>query len=256
MSRRNNKKRKSASSPKRSILDRQPDAQKIHFHDEEELFETQPHNEPLSTAVETRTRKRRRNDEEEDEEDPYRPVSKTESPKRTKRSKVAPPEREEVSAAPQTVNSPQQVSRVRRSFPAEFSQPETSPPPQHSRQGSPEPARSALVPVPSTQVSRGRIRTRGVKGQAPDSMDEASNLENYGALRKQIRQIANKTRMMNVQKPVQRRRAWTKNEELILIEMVGLYGCQWALIEQVSGLQRGQIQLKDKARNLKFQFLK
>lgn len=87
-------------------------------------------------------------------------------------------------------------------------------------------------------------------------MDQANNLENYGALRKRIRQIANKTRMMNVQKPVQRRRPWTKNEELILIEMVGLYGSQWALIEQLSGLQRGQIQLKDKARNLKFQFLK
>ena len=252
-SRRNSKEKKSKSAPKMSILDRQPNAQKIHFHDEEELFETQPPNEPQGTAAKEKMRKRKRQQEEEeveqDEEDPYRPDSRTESPPKTKRSKVALPEHEEEegSAPRRTINPP-------RTFPAEFSQTEISPPPQNSRQrqASSEPARSALAPVPSTHK-----RSRGANRQAPDStMDQDNNLENYGALRKRIRQIANKTRMMNVQKPVQRRRPWTKNEELILIEMVGLYGSQWALIEQLSGLQRGQIQLKDKARNLKFQFLK
>lgn len=253
MSRRNNKKGKSTGVSKRSILDRQSNAQKIHFHDEEELFETQPHNEPQSTAVgKPRTRKRRRREEEEDEEDPYAPDNITENSPRAKRSRVASNTPEEVSATLQTVSP---AARIPRRLPAEFSQTERSPQPQHSRQGSPEAIRSALVPVSSQQVTH--ARTRGTKRQTPHSTtDEASNLENYAVLRKQIRQIANKTRMMNVHKPVQRRRLWTKNEELILIEMVGLYGSQWALIEQLSGLQRGQIQLKDKARNLKFQFLK
>lgn len=63
-------------------------------------------------------------------------------------------------------------------------------------------------------------------------------------------------------KTVQTRRAWTENETQTLLDLIVDYGTSWAQLKRAddsdSGLlkDRGQVALKDKARNMKFDYLK
>ena len=59
---------------------------------------------------------------------------------------------------------------------------------------------------------------------------------------------------------VQVRRPWSRSDEDLLIQHIGEYGCAWSELEKIGGYERDfgnmQVDLKDKARNLKTAFLK
>ncbi|ODQ50613.1 hypothetical protein SAICODRAFT_31883 [Saitoella complicata NRRL Y-17804] len=66
-------------------------------------------------------------------------------------------------------------------------------------------------------------------------------------------------------RPRQTRTPWSLEEESCLLSALQRYGCQWALIEKKHGRtgsvdqvlrERGQVSLKDKARNMKLAFLR
>ncbi|BFZ64546.1 hypothetical protein YB2330_005693 [Saitoella coloradoensis] len=66
-------------------------------------------------------------------------------------------------------------------------------------------------------------------------------------------------------RPRQTRTPWSLEEESCLLSALQRYGCQWALIEKMHGRvgsvdrvlgERGQVALKDKARNMKLAFLR
>ena len=92
--------------------------------------------------------------------------------------------------------------------------------------------------------------TRHNQGQTP----APSQLENY----KTANMVA-KFKSSRPKEP-QTRRPWTNEETEALIELIGEYGTSWAFLKQRDEREklkrRDQVALKDKARNMKFDFLK
>lgn len=92
--------------------------------------------------------------------------------------------------------------------------------------------------------------TRHNQGQTP----APSQLENY-----QTANMVAKFKSSRLREP-QIRRPWTNEETEALIELIGEYGTSWTFLkqrdEQERLKRRDQVALKDKARNMKFDFLK
>lgn len=82
-----------------------------------------------------------------------------------------------------------------------------------------------------------------------------SQLENY----KEANKVAKFKNSLLIKSP-QKRKAWTNEETEALIELIGEYGTSWAFLKQKDERNklesRDQVALKDKARNMKFDFLK
>ena len=95
-----------------------------------------------------------------------------------------------------------------------------------------------------------------VEQQNNTSTPPQSQLENY----RQVNSNA-KLRMAEQPKKVQSRRAWTDRETEALLDLIADHGVSWALLKNIDGAEgllahRDQVALKDKARNMKFDFLK
>lgn len=111
------------------------------------------------------------------------------------------------------------------------------------------------VPVASTDRNPPEeIRsaaTRHEQGHTP----APSQLENY----KKANEVARFRNSSQIKGP-QKRVAWTNEETEALINLIEEHGISWAFLKQQDGLdkleRRDQVALKDKARNMKFDFLK
>lgn len=111
------------------------------------------------------------------------------------------------------------------------------------------------VPVASTDRNPseeiGSAATRHEQEHAP----APSQFENY----KNANKVA-KFKNLSLIKNTQKRRAWTNEETEALIELIEEHGVSWAFLKQKDELEklerRDQVALKDKARNMKFDFLK
>ncbi|KAF8424302.1 hypothetical protein EV426DRAFT_573973 [Tirmania nivea] len=248
--------------PQKSIYDRQPGAQKLVFNEDEELVESQSGDERAKTSKQG-GRKRSRDEVQED--DPFSLDVRPEDPQRKKRSRavpapaapVAPPankkaSRSVASAASQVVRAGR---RRRRQLPAEVASRNVRRPSQERQQLVPRRNRIVSVEPPP----RGSVPPRGLarRQSHDDILDELHGEHELTGER--IRYLAAANRQRAIRKPVQVRTPWSDAEERKLVEMIGLYGCRWALIEQEASewfADRGQVALKDKARNMKFALLK
>lgn len=69
--------------------------------------------------------------------------------------------------------------------------------------------------------------------------------------------VSMQARIRGLKRP-QKRVPWSEADEERLVDLIGRYGCMWSLLEQKGGFEhdRGQVALKDKARNIKVDFLK
>jgi len=247
--------------PKRSIYDPQPEAQKLVFDDDEELVETESGDEH---AKKSKQGGRKRSRDEIEGNDSFSLEVIPEDPQRKKRTRVnpaptqvAPPAKKKAPAAARPVASAASklVKAGRRQLPAEVV-------PRSARQPSQE--MQQLVPLRNRTVSaepapRGSVPPRDLarRQSHDDILDE---LHGEGEMTgERIRYIAATNRQRAIGKGVQVRNSWSEAEEKKLVEMVGLYGCRWALIVQEAYEwfgERGQVALKDKARNMKFALLK
>ena len=250
---RRDKENRGVSALKKSIHERQPDAQRLVFNEEEELIETQSGDERVKTSKQG-GRKRSRDEVEQD--DPFSLDVRPEDPQRKKRSRVnpapatqmAPPTKKKAPATPQAVKA-----KRRRQLPAEVAPHNARQPPQERPQ--PVPRHVSAEPAP-----RGSVPPRDLarRQSLDDILDELHSEDEMTGER--IRYLASINRQRAIEKRAQRpRKPWSDAEEKKLIEMIGLYGCQWALIEQEAWAWfgvRGQVALKDKARNMKFALLK
>jgi len=238
--------------PKKSIYDRQLDAQRLVFDEEEELVESQSGDELAKTSKQGG---RKRSRDEVEEENPFSLDVRPEDPQRKKRSRVNPaPVKQKAAARPiaSTASQVAKAGRRRRQLPAEVA-------PRNARQSSqqPVPRRSRAVstePAPGGSVPPRDLARRQSHDVILDELH--GEIEMTG---ERVRYLAATNRQRAIEKRVQVRKAWSEAEEKKLVEMIGLYGCRWALIEHLASdwfAQRGQVALKDKARNMKFALLK
>ena len=108
---------------------------------------------------------------------------------------------------------------------------------------------ASTVRNPSEEITSAVTRHEREDAAAP------SQLENYKNANK-VAKLKNSSQI----KTTQKRRAWTNEETEALIELIEEHGISWAFLKQKDELQklgqRDQIALKDKARNMKFDFMK
>ena len=211
--------------PMKSIYDRQPEAQKVAFDVEKELTETQSGDEP---AKKPKQGGRKRGRDEIEGNDPFSLEVIPEEPQRNKRNRANP--------APAAARPVASTGRRRRQLPAEVA-------PRNARQPSQE------------RPSRDLVRRQS----HDDILDELHGEGEIEMTGERVRYLAATNRQRAIEKKTQKRNPWSEEEEKKLVEMIGLYGCRWALIEREAPVplaDRGQVGLKDKARNMKFALLK
>ena len=120
----------------------------------------------------------------------------------------------------------------------------------------------------STKSSK---RPRAIQSESVELGEERSNAaqpqSNVGPpsqsqIYREINRQSKTATALNAPKPVQSRQAWSKEETQRLIELIEEYGTSWALLKRKDEIdgnileRRGQVALKDKARNMKFDYRK
>ncbi|KAI9767306.1 MAG: hypothetical protein M1840_005715 [Geoglossum simile] len=239
-----------APKPKKSFIDPQVGAKRVDFSEESE--DTQPTSFQKPKALD-KGKKRARDveAEEEIEDDDFevddRPVRET----HRKRLRTE-PQRDQsptpVAASPSPELS--QHHQHQQTWGAISSQKP------HDRQRSPKirkAARGRFLPAGSVVTSDDSVSDyAGINEHEEEAIDGSVNYRNVNTLAK---------RYVVTAKPYkpQARRQWTEQEVVRFIELVEEHGPSWAKIEKVGDpllAGRTQVNLKDKARNMKFDFVK
>ena len=102
-----------------------------------------------------------------------------------------------------------------------------------------------------------RVTERHNRNSAGTNKPPPTQLENYKEANS-----SNRSRNSKQQKKVQSRKAWTDEETERLIYLIEKQGTSWALLKKIDDkkkkilLDRDQVALKDKARNMKVDYLK
>ena len=184
----------------------------------------------------------------------------------------------------QTDNQAHSPGRKRRrdESPPLTHQPARQPSPQPTRQPAPQPTRQ-LIPHPTPQytqrappsapqsthqpTTQPRIRSsrdRDERRQLPTESQEPGEVSDPESVMSRYKDAnstakANRAKMSGV-KPPQRRHAWTERETNLLIDLIGEHGTSWAVLKREDKMdvlaRRDQVALKDKARNIRFDFEK
>ncbi len=102
-----------------------------------------------------------------------------------------------------------------------------------------------------------------VSGDVASSDDTEGNRGRYvkASQYKLVNHAAKESFALNAPKQPQSRRAWSDEEVEALMEYMDEYGCSWAAIKSADAdrgflVRRSQVDLKDKARNMKYDYLK
>lgn len=121
------------------------------------------------------------------------------------------------------------------------------------------------LPIDPYYRSRGgHVEARGRTGAGRSIIDRGaavrdSNNQNFAPTSyRDPAGFARSATVGNLHRPVQKRTRWSPADENRLIALIGQHGTSWATIESRGGFQviRGQVALKDKARNMKAVYLK
>jgi hypothetical protein len=104
------------------------------------------------------------------------------------------------------------------------------------------------------------VSSRNTVALSPTPTPQMTAAEELGI----VRQAARKQGMVRQRRPVQSRSAYSAAEEARLIELIEDYGTSYTMLQEEDGRhpdgpllgQRTQVQLKDKAQELKYQYLK
>ena len=99
------------------------------------------------------------------------------------------------------------------------------------------------------------------ENQDPNDVDEEPPSTNYRDVNR-LAKLATQEQKFNAPPPPQTRRPWTLDEEEMLIECIGKFGTGYKAIKDHDGengnvlIDRSEVGLKDKARNIKVDYLK
>lgn len=120
-------------------------------------------------------------------------------------------------------------------------------------------------PPPSTQPLPSRTHTLSASASIPPSSTAPppSSYQAYTHAQRHAKSNVSLSTSLLPPKPPQTRRPWTPPEIERLMHLMRLYGCAWSTIKKADErmvdpqlTERSQVQLKDKARNMKLDFLK
>lgn len=234
---------------KRSMLDRQPDAQRIQW---DESQESPPH------PSRKRPRPEERESSEESEDTGFQVDQRIPDPQRR------------VAAPPATRRAPiQDPPSPKRSRPNDFdiekarrrAQREARIEEEHLQASARAEAgdESSLMeenvlaePRRNVSQSLGRMRARE---PSEELLDEDIPAPTQFEINASARAAIARSKM-NTVRP-QRRVKWSQADTQLLIDSIEQWGCSWSFIEKRGSwdMERGQVALKDKARNLKVDFL-
>ncbi|KAI9689821.1 MAG: hypothetical protein M1822_009703 [Bathelium mastoideum] len=154
------------------------------------------------------------------------------------------------------------ISSKRRTLPPSHRRPPRSSPPQ-KRQRSIRPSAHQTEDdgehhsVPYNNDVDGQTGGDGQELQVPDNDQQAAASSAYRATAQLARQM-----VAAEQRPIQRRRPWTLEEENRLIELIAEFGNNYSLIESQDNnttrilTRRSQVDLKDKCRVMRFNYHK
>ncbi|RDW76994.1 hypothetical protein BP6252_05047 [Coleophoma cylindrospora] len=208
---------------KRRYVDPQPGAQKIQFDSQEETSPEPPRRKRvrLETAV-----------SESEEEDA---VFQTDQRRPELPRRESTPIQREPSADP-------------------FQEPAVEPSPELDKRRSPK--RKATV----NGRGSGRRRQRQPSPDediVPDSNDDDEPTPTFSSVAAIAKQESSRARARRATMS-QTRIPWSEHDSNLLVELIGEHGSSWTQIEQRGGFEvhRGQVGLKDKARNMKVAYLK
>lgn len=241
------------------LTDRQPGAEKFNFDDPDP---------PASNAG--HAKRPRADDSEVDEEDEFE-----EDPRQAKRPRTT---NKNAVAVPSRVRENASRSNM---FVNDSEEPEE---PEEPEEQQPAPSRASSQPVsqrtvisatravaPPTQPLPSRVpavtATAAARPRSPSaSAPPPGSYEAYQATRLQAQansRFASLVSSSTTTRPPQARRPWSAEEIQRLIDLMKSYGTSWAKIKQADSrmavpqlMDRSQVQLKDKARNMKLDFLK
>lgn len=124
--------------------------------------------------------------------------------------------------------------------------------------------RSAIVPSPKRArfQERPRVDQQRLRSEEEDSLDAtAARSQVPSSNYREVNQISKNLSRLHPPKP-QSRTKWSPLEEDQLISLIKLVGCSWSRIKRLDEERgnilalRDQVALKDKARNMKHDFLK
>ena len=213
-----------ASPKKRSLLHRQPNAEKVQWEDNSQDSVGGPSN-----------RKRARQDREETEESEDQGFQHDQRVPDPSRRTAAPPARRRTPV--QATPSPPKRARVQSRNDSLFVE-------RDDGRRSQDRAEAAL------QASA-RL------GAFDDDDEDEEDRPRFTQVSQAAHLASVRLKAMNDTSP-QKRTAWSEPDTHHLIDLIGDYGCSWSTIEKQGGFEvaRGQVALKDKARNIKVSFLK
>ena len=124
--------------------------------------------------------------------------------------------------------------------------------------------RSVIVHSPKRArfQERPRVEKQRLRSEEEDSLDAATARSQLPSSNyREVNQISKNLSRLNPPKP-QRRTKWSSLEEDQLISLIKVVGCSWSRIKRLDEergnilVLRDQVALKDKARNMKHDFLK
>ncbi|KAI5846530.1 hypothetical protein DFP73DRAFT_526022 [Morchella snyderi] len=97
--------------------------------------------------------------------------------------------------------------------------------------------------------------------EVEDEDESVTNDERRAALNQRVDRIIKKDleKQSKSARPIRRRKAWGRKQTALLIRIIGEEGCKWAEIRDMNVPEfsgRTNVQLKDKARNIKYDYLK
>jgi hypothetical protein len=211
---------------KRRLIDRQPNAERLHFDDssqeaanQRELSRKRSHEEREAT--------------EESEDEGFEQDRREPDPARKIVAAVLSPKRRRVDSTPLDVDDDDEARRSQDQLQADAKR--------------------------ADQRRRAAARERERQAE----LDEEDEEDDDDLDRRHYTQVASTARV-NVQKASmltrqpQKRTKWSLADEQQLIDLIEQHGCSWALIQRMGNFdsERDQVALKDKARNMKVTFLK
>ncbi|KAK5102116.1 TTAGGG repeat binding factor [Exophiala xenobiotica] len=248
---------KENSPPRRryGLLDRQPGARKVNWDDTDSP--------PPDTSQSKRPRTNDDGSEEEDEFERDPRQAKRPRPANDKAVTISTRTRGNASGSDMFVNDSDEQEEQNRA-PSR-----TSPQPVSQR---PAPSNTRAVPSstqplpPHAAAATASSSARHQSPSFPASAPPPSSYEAYEATRRQAQtnsRFATLVASTATFRPPQVRRPWSAEELKRLIELMKQFGTSWAKIKQADDrmavpqlTDRSQVQLKDKARNMKLDFLK
>ncbi|KAK5940321.1 hypothetical protein PMZ80_007741 [Knufia obscura] len=252
---------------RRGLTDRQPDARRFDYETDTFRPASQSHSQPQEQQRDPG--KRSRGDDEGSDDDAFETDTRNVKRARPTNGK-APAAREDRSESAMFINDSVEPEEPVRARSHASTQTQTQTVSKRPAISNSRVAPSSTAPSPARRAPSATISSRA-RSQTPSASISASapppsSYEQYQATKREAAanvRLASLVTSATRPRPPQVRRPWSEEEVIRLWDLMGKHGTSWSMIKNADNLMdepklggRSQVQLKDKARNMKLDFLK